>query len=358
MRIGFDAKRYYHNKTGLGNYSRDLVDALKHEYPNEDFYLLDKPNLENLYQKNQIQHTQSAGPFWRLHGILNDIKTFNLDVFHGLSNELPYGNWPENTKKVVTIHDVIYKLYPHQYPLFDRLIYHQKTKHAIAIADTIIATSQATANDLILHYKANENKVKVVYQTCGNAHWKSYSVDEINGYKKKQNLNYPFLLYVSSFQQRKNHLALIKAFALLQNKTIKLVLAGRKGDTYLACKKLIEELNLQSQILFLTDLETADLPLLYRSAHGFVYPSMIEGFGIPLIEAACAGLPIAVNNINVFKEIAPQGTLYFDINNPQIVAETLSNLAQMPKTDYSLHLLQFTPKHCAEKVFEVYKILS
>ncbi len=354
MRVGFDAKRYFNNQSGLGNYSRDLVDALILQYPESKFLLLHKPNLANLYQQQGIQHTPNAGLLWRVNGILNTIKHLELDVFHGLSNELPYGKWHTNTQKVVTIHDVIYKLFPKQYPFLDRTIYHQKTKHAIAIADTIIATSNATAKDIISLYHADEKKVNVVYQTCGEAHWQSYTEQQILYFKQQNNLDFPFLLYVSSFQQRKNHLVLIKAFSLVKDKNIKLVLAGRKGDTYNACITLIEELKLQHQIMLLTDVESTDLPLLYRSAKGFVYPSMVEGFGIPLLEAACAGLPLAVNNIEVFKEIAPKNTLFFEPNNTQQLADVLQNLAQMPIQDYSQHLAQFTPQYCAQKVFELY----
>lgn len=356
MRVGFDAKRYFHNQSGLGNYSRDLVDTLIQQYPETKFLLLDKPNLYNLYQQNGKQYTNNAGLLWRLHGILNDIKQLKLDVFHGLSNELPYGKWPSNTQKVVTIHDVIYQLFPKQYGFIDRTIYHQKTKHAIAIADTIIATSKATAKDIISLYQADEKKVKVVYQTCGKAHWQSYTEQQILNFKQQNNLDFPFLLYVSSFQQRKNHLTLIRAFSLLKYKNIKLVLAGRKGDTFNACKKLIEELKLQHQILLLTDVESAELPLLYRSAKGFVYPSMVEGFGIPLLEAACAGLPLAVNDIPVFREIAPPNTLYFNLGDITSITNALQNLIDINMLqDNSQYLEKFTALNQAKQMNNIYE---
>ncbi len=356
MRIGFDAKRYYHNNTGLGNYSRDLVDGLKQHFPQNAYLLLDKPSLENLYLENKIIHTPSKSPLWRSHGILKDIENLNLDVFHGLSNELPFGSWPLNTKKVVTIHDVIYKLFPTQYPLLDRNIYHLKTKHAIQVADTIIATSEATAKDLIHLYKAPEHKIEVVYQSCGKVHWMPYTASEVDNFKYSKNIQFPFILYVSSFQERKNHLELIKAYAQLLNKDTKMVLAGRKGKTYHQCMDLIKACQLENDVVILTDLEYKELPLLYRSAMGFIYPSLIEGFGIPLLEAACAGLPMAVNDIPVFREIAPTSTLYFHLGDIISITKALQNLIDINALqDNSQHLEKFKSLNQANQMNKIYE---
>jgi glycosyltransferase involved in cell wall biosynthesis len=356
MRIGFDAKRYYHNNTGLGNYSRDLVDAMSQHFAENEYFLLDKSNLENLYTQNQLEGKPNAGLFWRIKDVLKDIEKLKLDVFHGLSNELPYGKWPSYTQKVVTIHDVIYKLFPSQYPFIDRNIYHLKTKHAIQVADTIIATSEATAKDLIHFYKVLEHKIEVVYQTCSKVHWMPYTASEVDNFKYSKNIEFPFILYVSSFQERKNHLELIKAFAQLPNKETKLLLAGRKGKTYQKCMYLIKSYQLENDVVILTDLEYKELPLLYRSAKGFIYPSMIEGFGIPLLEAACAGLPMAVNDIPVFREIAPPNTLYFNLDNIASITKALKDLIEIKTLqDNSQHLEKFTSLKQASQMNNIYE---
>jgi glycosyltransferase involved in cell wall biosynthesis len=356
MNIGFDAKRYFHNHTGLGNYSRDLVDTLCRKFANDQYFLFDKrPSTINLPANTIAVVPLGNKILWREAGMLKDVKRFKLDVFHGLSNELPWGKWPSNTRKIVTIHDVIFDLYPRQYAAIDRYIYRKKTAHALKTADIVIATSQATANDLVNLYHIDENKISVIYQTCGQAHWKPYDASEVTAYKNKRQLNRPFILYVSSFQPRKNHLLLLKAFKLLADKHTRLVLAGRAKETYKDCARFVKDNQLENRVVFLTDISNAELPLLYRCAQSFVYPSMVEGFGIPLIEAACAGLPIAASDIPVFNEIAPQGTLFFDFNDPQKISSVMQELIGMKKPDHNSHLKVFTPEFAAGKMMEIYR---
>ena len=358
MKIGFDAKRYFHNNTGLGNYSRILVNEMCAHFPDNQYFLFDKrPDLAGV-PANAIAVVPGNSPvLWREYGILKEIKMYGLNVFHGLSNELPFGKFPASVKKIVTIHDVIFKAFPEHYQWIDRSIYDFKTKHAIKAADTIIATSKATADDLLRYYKADEKKIKVVYQTCSKLHQIDYSDAAIDAFRKANSLTEPYLLYVSSFETRKNHLPLIKAFAALGQAKVKLVLAGRKRETYNNCIALIKSLGIEKLVNLIDDISSENLPLLYRGAQAFVYPSLIEGFGIPLIEATHAGLPMAVNNIAVFMEIAPPGTLYFDSTNEVSMVETLHKLLERGanKVDYAEHLKRFDEAEISKRVIQIYE---
>ncbi len=356
MHIGFDAKRYFHNRTGLGNYSRDLVNTLIQKHPDDQFFLYDrKPSFTNLPANTiTVPPTNGGGFLWKEWKIQKEIKMYLLDVFHGLSNELPFGKWPDRVKKVVSIHDVIFRHYPEQYAMIDRQIYHHKTKHAISIADIVIATSYATAEDLQRFYKTDPNKLKVVYQTCGEQHRESYTEAEVSAFSSSYRLPEKFIVYVSSFQTRKNHLALLKAFAACKGAAGKLVLAGKPGNALHNVQDFIREQHLQDQVIVLTDVDRKELPLLYRAASGFVYPSMIEGFGIPLIEAAYAGLPIAVNNIAVFNELSPEGSIKFDSENTNEFSKAIIELSKRQKSDYTNFLTAFNPLVSAETVYGLY----
>ncbi len=357
MKIGFDAKRYFHNSTGLGNYSRDLVKGLCQHFPDNEYFLYDKnPDLTKLPPNAIAVVPLGQHILWRAHGIIKDMQLYKLDVFHGLSNELPYGRFPKSIKKVVTIHDVIFRSFPEHYALIDRTIYDQKSKHAVKVADIVIATSQATAYDLIKFYKADERKIKVIYQSCGEQYRAIYTDNAIETFRTRHHLQQPYLLYVSSFQTRKNHVALIKAFASIKQNNTQLVLAGRKGETYYECVTLLKTLGLENKVNLVDDISTEDLPLLYHGAQGFIYPSMIEGFGIPLIEAACTGLPIAVNDIPVFREIAPEGTLFFDVNQQDSMVKALQQLLEKDKTktNYTEHLKQFDAGEISKKLMAIY----
>jgi len=355
MKIGFDAKRYFHNQTGLGNYSRDLVNTLVQQFPENSYFLFDKKLSETELPKNTTVVQPSGNALlWRELGVMNEIQRIQPEVFHGLSNELPWGKWPSVTKKIVTIHDVIFKVFPEHYATIDRFVYEKKTQHAIDVSDIIIATSFATANDLKQYYTTNGDKIHVVYQTCGALHWKNYSQAEINDFKIKRQLEEPFMLYVSSFQTRKNHLQLLKAFHLLSNKNSRLVLAGKAKETYADCVRFIAENGLGKRVRLVSDIDNSELPLLYRSAQSFVYPSVVEGFGIPLIEAACAGLPIAANNIPVFNEIAPPDTSFFDVNKTEDIGVKMEDLMLMQNSNYSGHLNLFKPEYAARQMMQIY----
>ena len=358
MNIGFDAKRYFHNKSGLGNYSRDLVNSLIKLHPANKYYLFDpSPSTLNLPPNTIAAVPQHNSVFWRIKGIQKDIELHKIDIYHGLSNELPFGRWPEKTKKIVTIHDVIFRLFPTHYSVLDREIYHQKTKHAIKVADHVVATSQSTADDLVKLYGLQEDKLSVIYQTCGEGHWKSYSQDALISFAFNKRLPSKFALYVSSFQTRKNHLQLLKGLKASGLKDFNLVLAGKRGETLTQCHQYVLENGLSKQVLFLNDLQNAELPLLYRCASSFIYPSMVEGFGIPLIEAACAGLPLAVNDISVFRELAPVGALKFNASDEISIADTILHLSKMEKLDYSNYLEKFKTEYATEKMYALYSSL-
>ncbi len=136
MNIGYEAKRVFHNKTGLGNYSRDLVRILATYYPENHYFLYNpKKNKETLFNTNldNVFEKLPSTPFykkfynlWRQKGIINDLKTDKIDVFHGLSGEIPSGLKNKNIKSVVTIHDLIFMRYPHLYSFFDRKIHFYK----------------------------------------------------------------------------------------------------------------------------------------------------------------------------------------------------------------------------------------
>lgn len=356
MNLGFDAKRYFHNFTGLGNYSRDLVDTLISHFPDNRYFLFDKhPSTLELPANTIAVVPIGSRLLWREKGMVHDIKRFRIDMFHGLSNELPWGNWPSGTRKIVTIHDVIFRLFPDQYSWPDRMIYDRKTAHALKVADTVICTSRATAADLVKYYRAKESKLEVVYQTCGAGHWKEYTESEIQGFRNKHSLHEPFLLYVSSFQERKNHFRLLEALYASGDENIKVVLAGKMGSTYQKCAAYVTEKGMEKRVRFLTDLSNAELPLVYRSAQSFIYPSMVEGFGIPLLEAACAGLPIAANDIPVFREIAPPNSVFFNIDSLQSMIACMRELKNMQKPGTLPYLEMFRPGYAASAMMDIYK---
>lgn len=357
MNIGFDAKRFFHNQTGLGNYSRDLVNALASYFPEHHYFLFDKKGGQELKSPLELVLPSSSNQsfVWRAKQILKEKAFQNLDVFHGLSNELPFGNYPSHVKKIVTIHDVIFKSHPQNYSFIDRSIYHIKTKHAATIADTVIATSEFTSQQIQLYYPVKSSNIKVVYQACNEIFHQTLTDSEVQTFKEKYRLENPFFLYVSSFNQRKNHLFLLRAFKKYPNQNHHLVLAGSLGDSFDAVNQLIVDLDLSKRVTILPNINQQELPILYQSASWFVYPSIQEGFGIPLLEAMTCHLPILASNIPVFKEIAAKEVLFFDLHNEEQLLKQLITLSEIHKINYSTHIQQYSKESIAKQLMTIYQ---
>ena len=176
MNIGFDAKRAFTNFTGLGNYSRTLIETLVRYYPDNAYHLFtpktnDIPNFDFIKTQPSIsihtplsvgtpleQYLRAFHPFWRSFSIKNEIEKANIDVFHGLSHELPF-RMPKNVKTVVTIHDLIHERFPEYYPYIDRKIYSFKFKKACEMADVVVAISEQTKQDIVDFYKIDAHKI-------------------------------------------------------------------------------------------------------------------------------------------------------------------------------------------------------
>ena len=197
MKIAFDAKRLFNNFTGLGNYSRFVVSALlDHEHGNE--YILYTPKLRSHPEINPItEHKEvkvitpsslyaffKAGSLWRTWGISKEPTISDVNVFHGLSNELPV-NLPQRIRKVVTVHDLIFLRFPMFYNPIDVRIYEAKVKAACHSADRIIAISRQTADDVINFLGVQDSKIEVVYQGCHPQFKQVRSHEEIARVKQK-----------------------------------------------------------------------------------------------------------------------------------------------------------------------------
>ena len=327
MQLGFDAKRAFYNQTGLGNYGRGVISCLQEFNPEIDlhFYAPKRKGMIDEQILNMGETHYLNGPlknFNRFFNLSSKIKKNKLDIYHGLSNEIPLKISKANVKTVVTIHDIIFLKFPQYYKSVDRKIYYYKTLYAVQNADLIITTSNQTLNDLENEFGCG-NKCKTVYQHANF----NFDTTQTNA-----PITAPYFLFISSFEKRKNHLNLIQAFAEVKDQIPQnLVLIGRKKDTWLAVNQMIKKLNLEDRIKLVENASEVQINQYLQHASGFIYPSLYEGFGIPMLEAMRYQIPIACANLPVFREIVEDGAIYFDsksvfeiknalieLNNPQI----------------------------------------
>lgn len=344
MKIAFDAKRYFHNSSGLGNYSRTLVDGLKSTYASElNVNLLDK--------------SKGAFPWWRSFGLGKAASEWGAEIFHGLSNELPF-DLPSSVKSVVTIHDVLFKSRPNDYQYLDRLIYDFKTQYALKKADAIVLTSEFTKSEIQKYYQEyveryffnNRLNIKVIYQSISTKYSSnSWSPD----------LDNPYFIYHSSFVARKNHMNLMKAFSevchLIPHN---LILAG-KGNLENELKEIVNNLKLSDRIIFYQYPSDDQLHELMVKSSGFIYPSFSEGFGIPLVEAATIGIPMALSKIPVFQELM-KGVETVDWFDPYSVNEISQSILQLTETksaQYSRLLERVDVSNITKQYYDIYQSL-
>lgn len=383
MRIAFDAKRAFCNSTGLGEYSRTLISSLIAQYPQYQ-YLLYTPKNNGLYHPPQLQNVdvkyprgiyKLLGSYWRSSAIVNDLSNDNISLYHGLSHEIPIGISKAGIKAVVTMHDLIFERYPYQYKKADVAIYRKKFRHACNNADKVIAISQQTKSDLIQFYNVPEQKIEVCYQSCNVAYQEELDNQTRESVRSKYNLPKEYLLYVGSVIERKNLLNICKALTLLKFKGIKLplIVIGSGRDYLNKVKTYIAENNLAEQVTFLSEQENGidspgvrdkhDMPAIYQMATTFIYPSVFEGFGIPVLEALWSKTAVITSDLSCMPETGGDAAYYVDPLSIEEIATAIETLItdtflreQMVSKGIQ-HAMNFTPEKCAERVIDVYRSL-
>jgi glycosyltransferase involved in cell wall biosynthesis len=325
MRIGFDAKRIFQNATGLGNYSRNVVKNLAEKYPDNE-YVLFTPNARNVLPfpsaTNNIKTVIGRGSVWRSFGIRRDIVKNKIDVFHGLSNELPFSINKTDAKSVVTIHDLIFEHFPHHYPGVDRTLYDVKSKFAVHHADVIVAASECTKRDIVDYYKVSADRIQVVYQSIDEVFYDAHNAD-LSAY----HLPSEFMLYVGSVTERKNLLSVCKAYLMIPDaQKIPCVIIGNGKRYAEEVKKYITEHHLQHWFIFLENIPTPQLPAFYRKASCFIYPSLYEGFGIPVLEAMVCNCPVITSGVSSLPEVGGDAAAYIHPEHPEEIAAAIMNV--------------------------------
>ena len=362
MKIGFDAKRAFHNITGLGNYSRSVIQSVSNIMKNNQVYLFTPTDNTHNFQINNNNVIKVTAPkiynkaFWRFKSVNRELERLNIDIYHGLSNEIPYGI---KIKSIVTIHDLLFLKYPSFYNYIDRKIYYMKSKLACENANFIIATSQQTKNDIINYYNIEEYKIRVIYQTCDDVFIHHNDNVKTNS-NITQQIQTPYLLYVGSIEERKNLIFLLKAINTMK-KEIKLICVGKKTKYYNKISKYINKNKLQKRVLFINDCSKKELAILYRNSRGLVYPSIDEGFGIPIIESMYSKVPAITSNQGIFKEVGGTNSYYFEKNNLDSLIQNISeiwtdSLEREKRIQLNLkHVQKFSALNQAKQIINLYK---
>ncbi len=336
MRIGFDAKRLFNNFTGLGNHSRTTIDILTAEFPEHEYYLytpkvrlndVTKPYLHKEGCRIIQPRGILRGSAWRTYGLARNLKHDGVQIYHGLSNEIPMGTFHSGISTVVTIHDVAFHTFPDMYHWHDRIIYDKKWQYACNNADRIIAISECTKRDVLEFYNVPEHKVDVVYQPVAPRYYLPFEPfrngKSVGGF----DLSQPYMLYVGSVNSRKNLLGIVKAMELMpKDLKLPLVVVGSGSAYKQEVQQYIAEHGMEKQFVWLQNIFNEQLQTLYANAQLFVYASFYEGFGLPVVEAQLCGCPVVTSNVSSLPEAGGPFAQKADPRNVEDIASKMMNV--------------------------------
>lgn len=388
--IGFDAKRIVANATGLGNYGRTLVNALAQDGAPFDLVLYapdaGRDDLRRQVAPSERLRFAYSGhrwrplqDWWRAKGIVGDLVRDHVDLYHGLSGELPSGLREAGVKGVVTIHDLIFLRHPEYYNHFDVMLYRRKFLRSLREADAIVAISACTRRDILAFApdaagQSNdgwpslaeiEHKTKVIYQSCGTS-FRRPATDEL---KQATRLKYAlparYILNVGTIEERKNVQLAVMALEQLPQE-VSLVIVGRRTEYANSVMEYVAMHGLADRVLTLDGVSNDELPAIYQQAEAFVYPSRYEGFGIPIIEAIQSGLPVVAATGSCLEEAGGPDCLYVDPDDAEGLAAALLRLLDTPQNAADRaariarsreYVRRFENQDVAAQVEEVYRTL-
>lgn len=339
MRIGLDAKRAFCNNSGLGNYSRMFIRAMLTRFPEHTFFLF-TPMIRDEAFYDEIRKMGRVGIitpqshfarrfhfFWRRFKIGRIVSRLDLDVFHGLSQELPRGLPIHKIRKVVTIHDMIAFHAGGSHEWYNAFFYKLKIKHAVKSASAIVAISKQTAHELQSILPLKGTTIQVIYQPVAPEFFKRSDEAFQQMIRAKYRLPETYILQTGNMQPRKNHKLTLKTLqqsAALHN--LHFVIVGKPGKNLKKIKNEVKQRGLESRVHFLFEVPASELPALYQMASCVVYPSLMEGYGLPIVEAMASYVPVITTNGGCFEEAGGQGAWYISPNDTEAMATTLQTI--------------------------------
>lgn len=367
MKIGFDAKRAFSNAAGLGNFSRNTIRALSRQFPNDRYFLFHpgtKTPLfippENSFEIKPVGLLWKKLKFgWRSLRVGKLAQKHQLDIYHGLSHELPVWIGKTNIRTIVTIHDLIFLRYPQYFKPIDRKIYNRKFRHACKVANRIHAISEQTKQDLMSFYFVPEEKIKVIYQSINPVFFEKVEEAKKQELRLKYQLPPRFVLTVGTVEPRKNLLGLLEG--MIQSKTyIPVVVVGKLTDYQQKVQKFIEgDLN-RLEVFFLSRIQDDELAVLYQMAEVMVYPSFFEGFGLPVAEANASGCPVITSFTSSLPEAGGEAPIYVNPEKPEEIGAALvrllgdRNLRESMISKGLMNAQRFTPANFARQLKQLY----
>ena len=342
-RIAIDARKIH--DFGIGTYIYNIVHGLAEIDSENQYFLLVGPQGESAFGPLpdnftvQVENSPlySVREFFQMSWCLRRLK---IDLYHASHYVLPL--WVPG-KTVVTIHDIIHLLYPDFLPSPLALFYaNNMIRYALRRGDRIITVSQNTANDLARFFTMNLEKVDVIYNGVQETFHQRVPQEKAKPWREKFNIQSPYVLFVGNPKPHKNLDRVVKAFAQVVkrgNPDTSLVCVGGREPEYFKIRQRAEQLGIGDRILLVGLVPDEALPSIYQGATLFLYPTLYEGFGLPVIEAMASGVPVITSNTSALKEIAEGYAHLVDPLDVDALADAISHYLEDSEHRISLSTL-------------------
>ncbi len=373
MRICLDVSPAVHRKAGLGRYAQELTASLlRVDVTNTYTVFYNEPQTaEVVAPLDALSHLTLDLPTkpWRMSVLLShlahrsqDRLAPGVDIFHATDNLLPYF---ARVRTVFTLHDLVFRFHPATHKPLNRWFLTLGMPFFLRRADAIIAVSEWTRRDAVRLYGIPEDKISVIYEGV-DPRFRRQVAEQIAATRRCYGLPERYILYVGTIEPRKNLIALLEAYALLRSQhavadSCRLVFVGKKGWLYEPFFRRLRELALTDQVIITGFVPDDDLPALYAGADVFVFPSIYEGFGLPVLEAMACGTPVVCSNASSLPEVAGEAALMVDAGDVAGLASAIRRVIEDHDLRASLsargvvQAQRFTWEETARRTLTVYE---
>ena len=372
MKILIDARLALNATTGIGNYLVNLVETLLSIDNKNKYRILIRENLKQDHpfkqwqQQNLIAEKSRIAPVRPGQHLLIPLKLRgrDIDVYHYPHFDLPL---LQRYRSVVTIHDLKYIIAPELFPEFGSLkkLYMSFCyRMSCRKAKKIIVVSENTKRDLVRLYQVSPLKIAVIPLAASLNFKPTASKTEIHSQLIKLGVNKRYFLVIGERRPHKNLVRIIEAFQIFKQHGFddyKLVVIGKKYGSYSEPEQKIEQLNLNEDVILKGYVSDEELPLYYQGAEAFLFTSLYEGFGIPILEAMSCGTPVITSNISSLPEVAADAALCINPVSSSAIAEAMERLVLQPELKANLiskglkRAKMFSWKQAAEQTLAVYQ---
>lgn len=332
MRIAFLADPLDRQYGGIHVYTREILNALTTIDKSNEYIIIRRDPKKEFPNAEEVVVPYSTYPGYRLWRLFYQIPKLlvkrKVDIVVEPAHFGPF-NLPDKIKRITVIHDMTVFLYPEYHTFLSQWLQRKLFPRIIQNAHHIITNSHHTTTDVLHFFPNADDKISSVLLGKNN----TYQPTENEAVIQRYNLRTPYILYVGTLEPRKNIIKLIESFNRFKQDTglpHQLVLVGKKGWKSKPMFKSIKNSPYTSDIIWLGYLDKNDLPSLYTMAEVFVYPSIYEGFGLPILEAMACGTPVITTHSSSLPEVGGQAVVYSDVESVQKLSQHITTLCTNP----------------------------